>query len=203
MGGDRSSEALVSAPDARAYFLLLRQKKVAKEKATPGSASGCARSLALLVEPGVSHELACGSDNASQLPPARLRCSAPLKGAERRLGSTGNREHGLLRSTAKNGQKSKRTRHPLSPQEFSGPLGRCRATQGFAEKGRALSEGRRPELRSPREVRVAQGTGAAGTDPGVAFFLATFSWPHKKKYARRQGGTWRIRKSARASSAKA
>ncbi|MBS1144589.1 MAG: hypothetical protein H6R14_1995, partial [Proteobacteria bacterium] len=31
-------EALVSAPDARAYFLLLRQKKVAKEKATPGAA---------------------------------------------------------------------------------------------------------------------------------------------------------------------
>ena len=34
------------------YFLLLRQKKVSKEKATPGSASGCARSLALLDGPG-------------------------------------------------------------------------------------------------------------------------------------------------------
>ena len=42
------SEPLFSAPDARAYFLLLRQKKVAKEKATPGYAVGCADSPALL-----------------------------------------------------------------------------------------------------------------------------------------------------------
>jgi hypothetical protein len=34
----RFSEALVSAPDARAYFLFDGKKKVAKEKATPGSA---------------------------------------------------------------------------------------------------------------------------------------------------------------------
>jgi len=31
------ADALGSAPDARAYFLLCGQKKVAKEKATPGS----------------------------------------------------------------------------------------------------------------------------------------------------------------------
>ena len=37
--------------------------------------------------------------------------------------------------------------------------------------------------------RVAQGTGVAGAAPGVAFFLATFSWRSKKKYARQQGGT--------------
>ena len=38
MGADAEflSEPLGSAPDARADFLLLRQKKVAKEKATPG-----------------------------------------------------------------------------------------------------------------------------------------------------------------------
>ena len=39
------SELLVSAPDARAYFLLCGQKKVAKEKATPGSAPGKPGSL--------------------------------------------------------------------------------------------------------------------------------------------------------------
>ena len=47
------SDALLSAVDRRAYFLLLRQKKVAKEKATPGSAPGVARFLALLGRPGV------------------------------------------------------------------------------------------------------------------------------------------------------
>src|SRR6185369_10218439 len=63
----------------RAYFLLCGQKKVAKEKATPGSVppSGvpCATRNA-----GRLAKLACGSDNASRLPPALLRCSAPLKG---------------------------------------------------------------------------------------------------------------------------
>ncbi len=43
---------LVSAADRRAYFLLLRQKKVAKEKATPGCAPGCAGYPALLKGPG-------------------------------------------------------------------------------------------------------------------------------------------------------
>jgi len=44
----RFSSARGSALEARAYFLLLRQKKVAKEKATPGYAAGVAGSPALL-----------------------------------------------------------------------------------------------------------------------------------------------------------
>ncbi len=169
LGFSAFSDVYVSAPDARAYFLFDGKKKVAKEKATPGSASGCARSLALLAGPGGLPELACGSNKASRLPPARLRCSAPLKGPTRRLGSINEYITGLLRSTAKNGQKSKSLQHLFSTGRFSGPLERCRATQGFADKGRALSEGQSPELRSPRESRVAQGTGAAGTDPGSPF----------------------------------
>ena len=61
-----SSDLLVSAPDARvvfpealfsaaarrAYFLSLGRKKVAKERATPGYAVGCADSPALLAGPG-------------------------------------------------------------------------------------------------------------------------------------------------------
>ena len=82
------------------------------------------------------------------------------------------RKTGLLRSTRKNGQKPKSPRH--CPGWFSGPLGMCRATQGMAEQGRALSEGRSPELRSPRQLRVAQGTGEAGTDLGSPSSLATF-----------------------------
>ncbi|MFV5216182.1 hypothetical protein ACLIIZ_20870, partial [Azonexus caeni] len=46
------SEPLYSAVDRRAYFLFCGKKKVAKEKATPRSAPGCARSLALLGAPG-------------------------------------------------------------------------------------------------------------------------------------------------------
>ena len=46
------SDAPFSAADRRAYFLLLRQKKVAKEKATPAYAVGFADSPALLKGPG-------------------------------------------------------------------------------------------------------------------------------------------------------
>ena len=46
------SETQGSAADRRAYFLLLRQNKVAKEKATPAYAVGCADCLALLEVPG-------------------------------------------------------------------------------------------------------------------------------------------------------
>ena len=46
------SEGLGSAPDARAYFFLFRQEKVAKKKATPAYAVGYADSPALLKGPG-------------------------------------------------------------------------------------------------------------------------------------------------------
>ncbi len=56
LGADSSiaavNQPLCSAPDARADFLLLRQKKVAKEKATPRYAVGFADSPALLSKPG-------------------------------------------------------------------------------------------------------------------------------------------------------
>lgn len=72
-------------PCWRAYFLLLRQKKVAKEKATPGSAPAspvpCATRWA-----GRLAKLACGSNTASRNPPARLRCSAPLRGTRKASG---------------------------------------------------------------------------------------------------------------------
>jgi hypothetical protein len=42
------------------HFLLRRQKKVAKEKATPGCAVGCADFPALLTVPGGCGTRACG-----------------------------------------------------------------------------------------------------------------------------------------------
>ena len=179
MGGEFCSDTLVSAPDARAYFLLLREKKVAKEKATPGSAPG---------KPG---SLRYSSGRASRMnsPAAqtmRSDCPRPAcvaqrlsRGPERRLGSTCKREIDLLRSTAKKGQKSKR--NPFSPGGFTGPLERCRATQGFADQGRALSEGQRPELRSPRETRVAQGTRQSRAPTQGRLFFAYFLLATQKK----------------------
>ena len=74
------------------------------------------------------------------------------------------------------------------PRRLSGPLRGAEQRRNAGGNRRALFEGRSPELRSRPALRVAQGTRAAGTDPGVAFSLATFFWPHKRKYARQQGG---------------
>ncbi|MBS1145679.1 MAG: hypothetical protein H6R14_3085 [Proteobacteria bacterium] len=150
------SESLGFAADRRAYFLLLRQKKVAKEKATPGAAPGVARFLALLGGPGGLPELACGSDKASRPPPAFLRCSAPSTGTRR-----ASQFCGSLPKRGFDGQPEilPKTEIFSASAGWPGPLARCRATQALA--------------------------GEAGTDPGVTFSLATFFWANKRKYARR------------------
>ena len=74
---------LCSAPDGRAYFLLLRQKKVAKEKATPRRRSfgmKLQRSALRCSTGRAAAELAFGSDSPRRHPPARLRCSAASRG---------------------------------------------------------------------------------------------------------------------------
>ena len=75
---------MVSALEARAYFLFGGKKKVAKEKATPGSEPRVAGSPALLGGLGgsLNSPPLGGSDNASRRLPSPLRCSVPLKGPE-------------------------------------------------------------------------------------------------------------------------
>ena len=171
-------------PCRRAYFLLLCQKKVAKEKATPGSASGYARSLPLLGRPGGSHELACGSNNANRQPPANLRCSAPSKGE--RKASRGDRLQEKFDSCGALAKKAENHAGYLqSPEGVNTPRGRCRATQVLAEKGRGLSEARRAEFRSPRKRRVAQGTGRSpAPTPGRLLFAYFFLAKQEKVMSR-------------------
>ena len=64
-----------------------------------------------------------------------------------------------------------------------GPLRGAEQRRGAGGLRLALSEPQ-ASLASRPAHRVAQGTGAAGTDPGVAFSLATFFWRSKRKYAR-------------------
>ena len=148
-------------PCWRAYFLLFAQKKVAKEKVTPGSAPGCARSLALLGTPG-----GWLNSPAAQTPPAdcpRRTCVA------QRL-SRGPANHPYTERPSLNLSHRRKPvssalndgveiEHlPVEPGRLSGPHVERRATQAMAEKGRGLSEGRSPEFRSPRQRRVAQGS---------------------------------------------
>src|SRR5574343_658265 len=68
--GGAFSQAVFSALAARAYFLLLRQKKVAKEKATPGSAPA-ARVPCATRTAGRLAKLACGSDRRKPKAPGQ------------------------------------------------------------------------------------------------------------------------------------
>ncbi len=200
----RSVPRLGVPPCWRAYFLLLRQKKVAIEKATPGAAPF--GFLALLGRPGTprvlpraaSHrsgralpELACGSDKASRNPPARLRCSAPSTGT--RKASVGNRRrekrgsHGQLEKTAKIQIANSGTQ--AQPRIVSpGPLRGAEQRRGWREKGEDCLRAQ-PEFRSPRQLQVAQGTGAAGTDPGSPSFCLLFLGEARKSETPRKGGT--------------
>jgi hypothetical protein len=166
VGVERIRLGLGSAPDARDHFLLLRQKKVTKEKATPPSAVGFADSPALLEGPGGCATCRCAaSDSARRLPPALLRCSALHMGT----------------------RNTQRMLNPLSfvlpwVLGFGVPVGDAEQHRAAGGSRRALSEARRAELRSRPAARSSAGDRAQpGVDSGVAFSLVTFFWPHKRK----------------------
>ena len=187
MGGDSLyavvDQPLGSAPDARTYFLLLRQKKVAKEKATPGRCPACG---------GVpcATRLERGLRNSGF---ALRQCSptSPLKPA---LLGTSQGDFNTDRSPP----LSEFLQYAVTLRWFSGsPSCSVEQRSEAGENRRALFEGRSPELRpagsalgvrSRPASRVAQGSRRSRPrNAGVAFFLATFSWRRKKKYARASG----------------
>jgi len=143
------SQAGVSALRA-SHFLLLRQKKVSKEKATPGSAPGVARSLALLGRPG-------GSLNSPAAQTPRTDCPRPACVAQRL--SRGPVNHPFSEPVSCALSEGVEIKYlPVEPRRLSGPHVERRATEKVAEKARGLSEVRSPEFRSARHLRVAQGS---------------------------------------------
>ena len=162
---DLGDRALCSAPDARAYFLLLRQKKVAKEKATPGRRPACGgvpcatRTAGRLRNSGLRP-----SDSPRRLPPAALRCSALHEG--------GGKAH-RTEPDANGGR---------SPVGFHLALCVVEQRKTQREKGRGLSEGRSPEFRSPPvAAEQRRDPGVAGRRCGRDFSLLTFFWQDKRK----------------------
>jgi len=181
--------ALGSALAGRAYFLLLRQKKVAKEKATPGSAPGVARPLALLGCPGGLLNSPAAQTDASRNPPASLRCSAPLRGTRKASRNNGSANPKLVFAVFGKTENPRYLAVDRKKRGFSTSPVRRRATQALAEKGRGLSEARRAEFRSPRQSRVAQGTRAAGAEPGSPFLCLLSFGEAKESKTPRKGGT--------------
>ncbi|MBS1160513.1 MAG: hypothetical protein H6R15_2932 [Proteobacteria bacterium] len=173
-------------PCGRAYFFLLRQEKVAKKKVTPGYAVGCADSPALLEVPG-----GCGTrpfgpqtvlaDFPRPFSVARRSTWGPGK-ASRRNDSAREKEKTLFfggrpQETVNNHL------HRFGGDAFGVPLRGAEQRRFERKKGEDCLRAK-PEFRSPRSNRVAQGTPEGGADPGVAFSLATFFWRSKRKYAR-------------------
>jgi len=155
----------VSALEARAYFLLLRQKKVAKEKATPGSAPGCARFPALLGTPGTPRALPRDAKHRSG-----RGCATRSFGPQTVLADCPRRSCVARRLPRGPENRPYSWRLPVELGRLSGPRVQRRATEKPAEKGRGLSEGRRPEFRRPRRLRVAQGSPRRGPrNPGSPF----------------------------------
>ena len=167
-------------PCGRAYFLLLRQKKVAKEKATPGAAPAspvpCATRNA-----GRLAKLACGSNNASRQLPAFLRCSAPSMGT--RKASALNPRDLNLHSHGEPEKNPKNEIPSLPTDGFPGPLRGAEQRRGWRKRGEDCLRAK-PEFRSPRQTRVAQGTRVAGTDPGSPFLCLLSFGEAKESKAR-------------------
>ena len=161
------SQAGFSALEARAYFLLLRQKKVAKEKATLGRRRAAPGSLRYSVLAGAAELGPAGLRQSSPFFRQRLRCSAPPKGPGKpSVAGEGFFDFGHFFGPTVAFLFSDRI---LSPDAFRVPLRGAEQRRLAGGFRRGLSEGRSPEFRSRPACRVAQGTGVAGADPGVAF----------------------------------
>jgi len=179
------------------------KKKVSKEEGDPGRRRALPGPLRYSVWAGAPREYffpmlriaQCAAELAAtrlkQSSPffrPNLRCSASHKGPERRHGTTsGSLFQTLFRVSS------------LGVRRFSPSRRQRRATEGFAEIARGLSEARRAEFRSAlsdaqhreevlsgcaREDRVAQGTGEAGADAGSPSFCLLFLGEARKSKAR-------------------
>ena len=177
-------------PCWRAYFFLLRQEKVAKKKATPGAAPF--GFLALLGRPGgLLNSPAAQTTQAEGPRPACVAQRLP-RGPQKRPRSSVLPQktdfHGKPEKTAKNEiwySGTQAQARIVSP----GPLRGAEQRRKAGGSRRGLSVGHSPEFRSRPAFRVAQGTGAAGTDLGSPSFCLLFLGEARKSKTPLKGGT--------------
>ena len=149
------------------------KKKVSKEEGDPGRRPAARGPLRYSVWAGAAELAATRLKQSSPFIRPNLRCSASHKGPGKRHGTTsGSLFQTLFRVSS------------LGVRRFSPSRRQRRATEGFAERARGLSEARRAEFRSAREDRVAQGTlRSRALTPG-RFFFAYFLLAKQKKVRR-------------------
>ena len=160
-----ASDRLFSAPDARAYFLLSCQKKVAKEKARPMRRPAAPGALRCSVATG-----GCGTRTFG---PQTVLAPFPVApcAARRRKGQEENQTSSDL----------PRHQSPLGVL-YLPPRAAPSNGAGPGAVGEDCLRGKAPSLCRRPAARVAQGSRRSRPrDAGVAFFLVTFSWRRKKK----------------------
>ena len=165
-------------PCWRTYFLLLRQKKVAKEKATPGYAVGYADFPALFETGGCCGTRATPSDSP--------RPFSAAFSVTRRF--TRGPKSGMVepecRKTVCCGQPEKKSKNKfnrLATDALPGPLRGAEQRRSAGGSRRALFEGRSPELRSRPAFRVAQGIRRSRTPTQGSPFLCLLSFGEAKE----------------------
>ena len=157
-----ASETLGSAPDARAYFFLFRQEKIAKKKASP------------MCRPAVPGALRCSA--------ATVGCGTRAEGPQTVLALNPVASCAARRLKGQVKDQSYRHRHPHQiALGVQFPL--CCAEQRSEAGGsrRALFEGHRPELRSRPASRVAQGSRQSRPRHAGAPFLWLLSFGGAKE----------------------
>jgi hypothetical protein len=175
-------------PCWRAYFFLLRQEKVAKKKATPGSAPASPVPCATRHWRGLRNS-GFALRQSSPFFRQHLRCSAPLMGTPKGVSSlTGSQKTGHCGRLEKAQKPTVST--PVGREWFTRvPMRGAEQRRNVGGLRRGLSEGVARVPQPPDVSSSARDRATPGADPGVAFSLATFFWRSKRKYARQQGGT--------------
>ena len=164
------------------HFLLLRQKKVSKEKATPGYAVGCADFPALLVEPGgwLNSPLR-GSNTASRNPPARLRCSALHMGPTNVAAEKLEQKTQLTGFYGRLAKTSFFTVDRKSETLFPQPSAASSSAAGNGKKGEDCLRPAGPSSAAPRCARAAQSTRRSRAPQRARLFFGYFLLARQKK----------------------
>ena len=184
---------LLSAWRAGVLSSCFAKKKVAKEEGDPRVGAGRCPVPCATRQSGRLAKLACGSDNASRKPPDSLRCSAPLMGTRKASWADGSAQE----ETSFSSQLRENPIvgfHQLSRDAFLGPLRGAEQRRLERKKGEDCLRAQ-PEFRSPRSNRVAEGTGAAGTDPGSPFLCLLSFGEAKESNAAPQARKTQIKSS--------
>ena len=173
------SDALGSAVDRRAYFFLFRQEKVAKKKATPAYAVGCADSLALLEAPG-----GCGTRLGYAKPQTVLAdCPRPFSAAQRFR--WGPREASQFSGSEFDLAESQLVCLSVSESDaFHSPSASSSSAGGAGEVGLHCLSRRRVHASRPHR-RAAQSTRRSRATKRARLFFAYFILAKQKKVSRR------------------